>query len=309
MAPSGSAITRAAGIPKLKEEKSQSGTLGFTLSPNANVAVTADLYRINIKDRIVLSGRFDADNYPTLGAALQALGVGQAQFFVNSVDTRTSGLDLTVSHKSRIGAARLNTYLAVNYSKTEVTSIKTPPTLRGFENVLLSERERLFIEQGGPRSKATLAFDVTSGAWNTDFKIIHFGRQTLGTFSGTAGGVPNAAYAPKTSADLSLTYSINKNTKLTFGGNNIFNVKPTTQNADETDNGFKYDCARKRQHRATERDSERDRKQTVRKSPFVRVDECRNREQHTNRRCRARDNRRAAHHRCKRDRRCACCEQ
>ena len=241
LAPSGSAITRAAGIPKLKEEKSQSGTLGFTLSPNANVAVTADLYRINIKDRIVLSGRFDADNYPTLGAALQALGVGQAQFFVNSVDTRTSGLDLTVSHKSRIGAARLNTYLAVNYSKTEVTSIKTPPTLRGFEDVLLSERERLFIEQGGPRSKATLAFDVTSGAWNTDFKIIHFGRQTLGTFSGTAGGVPNAAYAPKTSADLSLTYSINKNTKFTVGGTNIFNVKPTSQDANETDNGFKYD--------------------------------------------------------------------
>ena len=241
LAPSGSTITRAAGIPKLKEEKSQSGTLGLTISPNANVAVTADLYRINIDDRIVLSGRFDADNYPTLGASLQALGVGQAQFFVNSVDTRTSGLDLTVSHKSRIGAARLNTYLAYNVSKTEVTSIKTPPSLRGFEDVLLSERERLFIEQGGPRSKATLAFDFTSGAWNSDFKIIHFGSQTLGTFSGTAGGVPNARYAPKTSADLSLTYSINKSTKITVGGSNIFNVKPTTQDANETDNGFKYD--------------------------------------------------------------------
>jgi iron complex outermembrane receptor protein len=75
----------------------------------------------------------------------------------------------------------------------------------------------------------------------TDFKIIHFGPQTLGTFSGTAAGVPNAKYESKTSADLSFTYTITKNAKLTFGGANIFNVKPTRQNPDETDNGFKYD--------------------------------------------------------------------
>ena len=54
----------------------------------------------------MLSGRFDADNYPALGAMLQTLGVGQAQFFVNSVDTRTQGLDLTVSHRSRLAAGR-----------------------------------------------------------------------------------------------------------------------------------------------------------------------------------------------------------
>jgi iron complex outermembrane receptor protein len=129
----------------------------------------------------------------------------------------------------------------MNYSKTEVTGIKTPQSLAGFEDVLLSERERLFIEQGGPRSKATLGFDYVAGALDTDFKIIHFGAQTLGTFSGTASGVPNAYYAPKTSADLSLTYSFDKNMKLTVGGANIFNVKPSKQDANETDNGFIYD--------------------------------------------------------------------
>ena len=59
----------------------------------------------------------------------------------------------------------------------------------------------------------------------TSLKVIHFGSQTLGTFSGTAAGVPNARYAPKTSADLALTYAFDKNTKVTIGGNNIFNVK------------------------------------------------------------------------------------
>ena len=241
LAPNGGAIAKAAGIPKLKEEKSKSATLGLAWSPSSALALTADLYRIDIDDRIVLSGRFDADNYPALGSLLSALGVGQAQFFVNSVNTKTQGVDFTVSHKTDFGATKLATFLAMNYSKTNVTGIKAPPSLAGFEDVLLSERERLFIEQGGPRSKATLGVDVTNGPWEKSFKIIHFGKQTLGTFSGTSSGVPNAVYEAKTSADLSVTYSFNKNTKITVGGNNVFNVKPSKQDANETDNGFIYD--------------------------------------------------------------------
>ncbi len=241
LAPNGSTLANASGIPKLKEEKSKSLTLGLTWSPSAALAVTADLYRIDIDDRIVLSGRFDADNYPAIASILASLGVGQAQFFVNSVNTRTQGLDLTVSHKADVGSGKLATFLAFNYSKTEVTDIKTPSSLAGFENVLLSERERLFIEQGGPRSKAVLGFDYGLGALETSLRIIHFGSQTLGTFSGTENGVPNARYKPKTSADLAFTWSFDRNTKLTVGAANIFNVKPTEQDANETDNGFKYD--------------------------------------------------------------------
>ena len=243
LAPNSGAVANAAGIPKLQEEKSTSFTLGATWTPTPVVSVTADLYRINIKDRIVLSGRFDAENFPALAAKLAALGVGQAQFFVNSIDTKTQGLDLTASHKTGLGAGNLSTFLALNLSKTQVSKVKPPPSLAGFEDVLLSERERLFIEQGGPRAKATLGFDYVAGKLETDFKIIHFGAQTLGTFTGSAGpdGIPNARYDAKTSADLSFTYSFTKNTKLTVGGSNILNVKPTRQNPDETDNGFVSD--------------------------------------------------------------------
>ena len=156
----------------------------------------------------MLSGRFDADNYPALGAILQSLGVGQAQFFVNSVDTRTQGLDLTVSHKADLGSGHAEhlprLQLQQDRSDADQARRRRSP---GFEDVLLSERERLFIEQGGPRSKAVLGFDYAAGALETDLKIIYFGSQTLGTFSGTAAGVPNAHYEPKTSADLAFTYA------------------------------------------------------------------------------------------------------
>jgi len=237
LAPNGSKITAAAGVPALKQEKSKNFTLGFTVKPSTDTAITADLYQINIRDRIVLSGRFDADNYPDLGAILQGLGVGQAQFFVNSVNTRTRGLDLTASNRSKFGAGQLNTFLALNVSKTTVTGINAPASLKGFEDVLLSERERLFIEQGGPRAKATLGFEYSQGAWTGEAKVIHFGSQTQGGFT---DGV-YLRYKPKTSMDLGMSWQATPALKFSVGGNNVFNVKPTRQDPFETDNGFYYD--------------------------------------------------------------------
>jgi iron complex outermembrane receptor protein len=240
LAPNGGPVANAAGIPQLKDEESKSFTAGITWSPTPSTSVTADLYRIDIDDRIVLSGRFDEENYPALGATLRQLGVGQAQFFVNSVDTKTQGLDLTVSNRADLGAGKLSTFLAVNFSKTEVRNVKAPAALAGFEDVLLSDRERLFIEEGAPRRKATLGFDYSLNKFETSLRIIHFGPQTLGTFSGPLE-VPNQKYDAKTSADLSFTWAFTDKTKLTVGGTNIFDVKPTAQDPNETDNGFKYE--------------------------------------------------------------------
>ena len=237
LAPNGSAITNAAGVPALKQEKSKNLSVGFTVKPSADTAITADLYQINIQDRIVLSGRFDADNYPALGAILQGLGVGQAQFFVNSVDTRTRGLDVTASNRMKLGAGQLATFLALNVSRTTVTGVNAPAALKGFEDVLLSTRERLFIEEAGPRVKATLGFEYSQGAWTGEAKVIHFGKQTQGAF--TDGVYLN--YKPKTSMDLGLSWQATPALKLSLGGNNVFNVKPTRQDPFETDNGFYYD--------------------------------------------------------------------
>lgn len=238
LAPNGGEIANAAGIPALKEEKSTSFTLGATWKPLDNLSITLDGYRINIDDRIVLTGRFDTTD-PTIGSILENLGVGQAQFFVNSVDTKTQGIDLTVDHHTELGPGELTTIFAANLNKTEVEHIHAPPALVGREDVLLSERERLFIEEGAPRSKATLGFNYAWNQWDTNFKIIYFGPQTLGTFSGPP--VPNQHYSAKTSADASVTYNFTENTRLTIGAANIFDQFPTKQDDLETDNGFIYD--------------------------------------------------------------------
>ncbi len=238
LAPNGGVIANAAGIPALKEEKSKNYTLGMTWSPNEDTSITVDLYRIDINDRIVLSGRFDTTD-PNIGAALLALGVGQAQFFVNSVDTTTQGIDFTFSQMNDFGPGKLNTTIALNLNDNEVTAIHAPSSLLGREDILLSDRERLFLEEGAPKQKATIGFDYLQGKWNTNFKVIYFGSQTLGTFSGPP--VPNAEYSPKASADLSLTYNFNANARLTIGSTNIFDQFPDAQDPNETDNGHIYD--------------------------------------------------------------------
>ncbi len=239
LAPNGSAITSAAGVPPLKQEKSKNFSLGTTFKPNRDFDLTVDLYQISIRDRIVLSGRFDANNFPAIAPLLNSLGVEQTAFFVNSVDTRTRGLDLTAAYRSKFGPGQLNTFLALNLSRTQVTAVNAPSKLKAYTDVLLSDKERLYIEQGGPRAKATLGFEYAQGPWTGEAKVIHFGSQTLGTFDGPP--VPNQVYKPKTSMDLGLSWQATPALKLSVGGNNVFNVKPTKQDPNETDNSFIYE--------------------------------------------------------------------
>ncbi len=232
-----SELARAAGIPNLTEETSRGATLGLTWSPRDNLSLTLDAYRIDIDDRVVLSGEFDNSD-PAIGPILESMDVGLARFFFNSADTRTQGVDLTVAHDMPLGAGQLATYLGVNYSKTEITRVNTPPALAGREDVLMSERDRLFLEYGAPRSKAVLGFDYAISDWELGLKVIHFGEQTLGTWSGPP---VYQHYAAKTSADASVTYAFSEDTKFTVGAANVFDVFPTRQNPDETDNGHVFE--------------------------------------------------------------------
>ncbi|GAB6195145.1 TonB-dependent receptor plug domain-containing protein [Lysobacter xanthus] len=241
IAPNDSALAVAAGIPSLKEETSRSGTLGITWSPSRAVSVTADAYRIDIQDRIILTGEFGNDD-PNIGAILAARDIGVARFFVNAVDTRTTGLDLTAAWNGHaLLGGTLDTFFAANFNRTEVTKVNAPASLAGREDALLPERDRLFVENGSPRRKAVLGFDWTGGPWNANLKIIHFGPQELGTFSGTEAGVPNQRYAAKTSADVSGTYSFTPKAKLTLGVTNAFDVFPSRQDPNETDNGHIFE--------------------------------------------------------------------
>lgn len=238
IAPNDSELVRLAGLPRLREETSKSATLGLTWSPSEDLSITADAYRIDVDDRIVLGGEFDESD-PNIGPILTGMQVGVARFFMNAADTRTQGIDLTVNHETDVWGGKLATFFGANFNRTELKQINVPATLAGREDVFFPERDRLFLENGAPRRKGVLAFDYSHGPWQTNLKLIYFGPMTLGTFSGPP--VPDQHYTDKASADLSLTYAFNDRAKLTVGGTNLFDVFPTRQNPDETDNGHVFE--------------------------------------------------------------------
>jgi len=131
IAPNTNAITRAAGIPELKEEKSVNGSLGFSWKPAKGFTFTADGYIVKVKDRVVLSGLFSKDD-PTLPASFTSkfpADVSTAQFFANAVNTTNVGLDLVADYSKRWGSNTLKILLAGNIQKLTIDAIHVPSAL------------------------------------------------------------------------------------------------------------------------------------------------------------------------------------
>ena len=114
LAANGSAVTEGFGIDKLKEEQSNNGSVGLT-GKFGKFTTTVDGYLINVKDRIVLTGYFDA-------TALN-LNVDSAQFFVNGVNTVTKVLML-LWLKNSIGSSKFGATLIGNINSMQVTKVK-----------------------------------------------------------------------------------------------------------------------------------------------------------------------------------------
>jgi iron complex outermembrane recepter protein len=245
IAPSGSPIALAAGVASLRQEKSRNASLGFAYSPASNISITLDAYVVDVRDRIVLIQGINTSDLTSpatasLRAVLEGMNVGRAQFLVNAVDTRTKGVDLTVNYTTDIGAGTLSSYLGANYNTNTITAVNPTSVLRAEGiDAFLSRRERLFIEGAAPKSKAILSASYAVGPWDAALKLTYFGAITLGTFSGAS--VPDQQYRPRTSVDVSLGYELSRTLTLTVGGVNVFDARPSPQDANETDTNFTYE--------------------------------------------------------------------
>lgn len=201
IARNGDNITKAAGIPDLKEETSVNGSLGFAWKPIPGLTVTLDGYLVKVKDRIVLSGLFDKDD-PTLPVSftsqLQAIGVQTAQFFSNSVNTSNYGLDIVLDYSKKIGNNNFKALLAGNFQKMKVDKINIPAPLDDsyrHRKTFFSDREEAFLLASAPRAKfnLTLNYNMKRLGFGThvnyfgNMKSLGFGWTGLASAAGTGG--------------------------------------------------------------------------------------------------------------------------
>ena len=217
LAANGSAVTQGFGIDKLKEEKSRNGSVGLT-GKFGKFTATVDGYLINVSDRIVLTGYFDA-------TALN-LGVDSAQFFVNGVSTVTKGVDVVFAWKNSFGSSKLGATLVGNINSMEVTHVNNGAL---DQETFFGAREIAFLKASAPNSKFGLNLNYERKWFDVGAAFTRFSKVVLVDYAGA-----NNVYDPKIVTDLTLGFQLIKQVKLSVGSNNLFNIYPTKQ--DESGN-------------------------------------------------------------------------
>ncbi len=221
------------GIGKLKDETSQSVSLGFT-GKFGNFSLTVDAYSITIDDRIVLSGKFDDGGNPVLESIFRAAGAGKVQFLANAVDTKNQGIDIVAGYKASIGDFSLDNSLAATFSDTEITNINVPDKIdaAGLSGDFFDGQEEAFLTIAQPRAKVNLTHVLSNEKWTFMLRNVYFGEVTdPDEFAGQArvdGATvnDNAIYGGKIVTDLSISSNVTENTTITIGANNLLDVYP-----------------------------------------------------------------------------------
>ncbi len=228
LSPNNSPVTQAFGINKLNEEKAVNGSLGVTASFGAFTA-TVDGYFINVKDRIVLTGYFDA-------SALN-LGVSAAQFFTNGVDTKTAGVDVVLAWKKKFGDSNFAATLVGNINHMTIGDVKNG-TLD--KETFFGEREKAFLLASAPANKFGLNLNYDKKWFNAGLAFTRFSKVELldyqmyedvadyGSFADQIKAATDT-YNAKIVTDLTLGFKLNKSSKLSIGANNLFNIYPDQQ--------------------------------------------------------------------------------
>ena len=222
-----SPVTKGFGIQPLKEEESFNSSLGFAYSSGAFTA-TVDGYYIDISDRIVITGEFDA--------TFLGQGVEKAQFFANAADTESLGVDIVLAYTAEMTGGNLTTTLAGNINDLSVTAVKNGKLDK---DTFFGGREQSLLEDAAPATKFSLSLGYDASRYNLWLSATHFGEVSYFSFDNTTPVV----YDAKAVLDFTATSKINDNLNLTIGLNNILNTYPTQQIAsDNTSSGGYWDA-------------------------------------------------------------------
>lgn len=241
------------GIPKLKQEESQSASFGFTAKiPSANLTLTADAYIIKIQDRVVLTDQFSRPGgSPAPGTPAAILNglfddaeATAATFFSNAIDTQSKGIDIVISHVANLGNnLKLKSDLAATFGETKkIGDINASPILEanGQVNRYFSEMSRVYLQEAVPRKKINLTNTLSVKKFDFFLRNVYFGEVTdpntvdangdgrieAVPVNGFAVEVEHPVWGAKIITDFTVSYNFTKNAKIVVGANNIFDIYP-----------------------------------------------------------------------------------
>ncbi|AQP98739.1 ligand-gated channel protein [Pseudoalteromonas aliena] len=252
-ATTGSAFPSALGVDSLELETSTNLSAGFVYDISSELSLTVDFYRVEIKDRINLGSLLSADDVAFSAqavAALQATGAVQANYFSNSVDSTTQGVDIIASYRTELEGGNLGVTFAGNLNDTKIDGVNASEGIP--QNVALDDLQRSFLTDGQPGERATLTFDYERDAYTSTVRFNYFGETDVKYFGNDHIELATDGSFKATSTvesavlvDLNVSYQINDIFALSVGADNVFDETPDELGDDEvlnaiTNGAFKY---------------------------------------------------------------------
>jgi iron complex outermembrane receptor protein len=230
---------RALGIPELKPETSSSIGAGLSYRITRKIGITADVYQIDVDDRIALSGQVTPTGDPTspIDQTLESVNVGAAGFFLNAIDTRTKGIDIVFSYDYiNLGNGMLSGSIAANFNITEVVGTNFPKFIKdnNLQDAIFSREDISRVESWRPRQKIIAAANYKINKFTAGVSFMNYGKVT---YRHASDATNDATFGGKTLTDINFSYGLTDNVNVSLGVNNLFNIYPDTFSEAYSDNG------------------------------------------------------------------------
>ena len=219
-------VAVALGAQPFKAEQSVNASLGAVLRFDA-VSVTVDAYRINVKDRIVLSENLISESVRNYIAAQGFAGIGGGRFFINGVSTTNEGIDVVLNWPLNAGTAgKFDFTVAGNVNRTAVTKVPTTSQLAALTPapVLFDRVNVLTLERGQPKNKLNASTNWKLGQLGATVRATRYGK----VLSPGATAAFDATLGARTVVDLEARYALTQKLNLAVGADNLFDTYPDT---------------------------------------------------------------------------------
>jgi iron complex outermembrane recepter protein len=232
--PATNPVAVALGAKPLTAEKSVNYSVGAVIRV-AKLDVTVDAYRINITNRIVLSENLTAANVRNYLTGLGFTGIGGGRFFINGVDTHTSGVDIAMTYPFELHeAGRVNLTLAGNFNSTDVTRVPQTAELAALNPSppLFDRVNVLTLERGDPKNKFIATANWSLSKFGATFRATRYGTvlspDTSATYASVAAHMPftDVVLHAKTLVDLEGRFSFTSHLGAAVGAENLFDTYP-----------------------------------------------------------------------------------
>ena len=230
-----SSAARIEGVEKLKAEKSTNFTVGLGLKPTPKMSITFDYYNIAVDYRIVLSNNIltKADlafNNTVPPPAPAVKKSASTSFFINALNTRTSGLDFVFTYRDlAVGAGKMNFNVAGNYmleNKVDGNVKKFTSVVNGvtYNQDIFDKTQQALLFTSRPEFKVVGGLDYTLDKWNFALNNTAFGPTSFKN----AGMDDNikVVFETKIVSDLAVTYNMTDKLTISTNFNNFLNVMP-----------------------------------------------------------------------------------